>query len=318
MSDDVIDYEGEVEEVPGRQLARTEASMMVKGELTVDDLVAQVNLIQQAMQRVMKQDEHYGVIPGTGSKPSLFKPGAEKLLVLFRLAPDYEVEKVWHADGHLTAMAVCRLRHIPTGSLVGSAEGLCTTRESRYAYRNADRLCPVCGKAAIIKGKEEYGGGWVCFKRKDGCGAKFRDDDPAILGQQAGKVDNPDLADSYNTVIKMAQKRALVAAVLNATAASDFFTQDVEDLTPGGGHAQPATAPAAEREAESLANALEADLTVLEAAGVAGWSRAEILAHVGSIEGRTFSSVHELPIAALRDLAAAARPLAREKQAAAL
>jgi len=40
----------------------------------------------------------------------------------------------------------------------------------------------------------------------------------------------PNLEDVRNTVEKMAAKRALVAAVLNGTAASDIFTQDVEDL----------------------------------------------------------------------------------------
>lgn len=39
-----------------------------------------------------------------------------------------------------------------------------------------DKTCPKCGAAAIIKGKEEYGGGWVCFKKKGGCGAKFTTD----------------------------------------------------------------------------------------------------------------------------------------------
>ena len=34
----------------------------------------------------------------------------------------------------------------------------------------------------------------------------------------------------HNTVLKMADKRALVAAVLNGTGASDVFTQDVEDV----------------------------------------------------------------------------------------
>jgi hypothetical protein len=34
--------------------------------------------------------------------------------------------------------------------------------------------CPKCGKDAIIKGKEEYGGGYLCFKKKGGCGAKFK------------------------------------------------------------------------------------------------------------------------------------------------
>jgi hypothetical protein len=37
-----------------------------------------------------------------------------------------------------------------------------------------------------------------------------------------------------NTIQKMAQKRALVAAVLNATNASDWFTQDVEDYVVDG------------------------------------------------------------------------------------
>ncbi|HOX21830.1 MAG TPA: hypothetical protein PLL10_00070 [Elusimicrobiales bacterium] len=36
--------------------------------------------------------------------------------------------------------------------------------------------------------------------------------------------------DIQNTIYKMACKRALVAAVLNATAASDIFTQDLEDM----------------------------------------------------------------------------------------
>lgn len=44
------------------------------------------------------------------------------------------------------------------------------------------------------------------------------------------REENPDIADVYNTVLKMAKKRALVDAVKSTTAASDIFTQDVEDL----------------------------------------------------------------------------------------
>jgi hypothetical protein len=47
-------------------------------------------------------------------------------------------------------------------------------------------------------------------------------------------MENPDLADQWNTVIKMACKRALVAGALNATGASDVFTQDVEDQPDAG------------------------------------------------------------------------------------
>jgi ribosomal protein L37AE/L43A len=199
------------------------------GALSVVDVRAQVNLIQHIMKEVMKKDEHYGVIPGTGTKPTLLKSGAEKLCLTFRLDPQYEIEK--QTDGaHLTITSKCTLFHIPSGQRYGSGMGSCSTKESKYAYRQASIKCPECGKSAVIKGKEEYGGGWICFKKKEGCGAKFKDGDQSIEGQPRGRVPNEDLADQYNTVLKMANKRSLVAAVLNATAASDIFTQDIEDM----------------------------------------------------------------------------------------
>lgn len=48
-----------------------------------------------------------------------------------------------------------------------------------------------------------------------------------------GRVENPDIADQYNTVLKMALKRALVGVTLTSVGASDLLTQDIEDL--GGG-----------------------------------------------------------------------------------
>ena len=44
------------------------------------------------------------------------------------------------------------------------------------------------------------------------------------------RVENPDVIGLQNTIQKMAQKRAIVGAVLLATGASEFFTQDVEDM----------------------------------------------------------------------------------------
>jgi len=209
-------------------------------QLTAIQVRQQVNLIQQVMQEVMKEGEHYGYVPGTEPrtedekklrKPSLLKPGAEKLLLVFRLDPQYAIVK--ERDGnHLSIDSTCTLYHIPTGQRMGSGMGSATSRESKYAYRMGKRICPHCHAEAIIKGKEEYGGGWLCFERKGGCKAKFKDGDPAIEGQQVGRVDNEDIADQHNTVLKMANKRSLVAAVLNVTAASDFFTQDIEDLPP--------------------------------------------------------------------------------------
>lgn len=197
------------------------------GALSVVDVRGQVNLIQHVLREVMQRDQHYGVIPGT-EKPTLLKAGAEKLCLTFRLDPQYEVTQ--ERDGlHLTVTSKCTLYHIPSSQRFGSGMGSCSTREAKYAYRQASRKCPTCGKEAIIKGKEEFGGGWVCFKKKGGCGDKFRDDDTTITSQSAGRVPNEDIADQYNTVLKMANKRSLVAAVLNTTAASDIFTQDMEE-----------------------------------------------------------------------------------------
>lgn len=199
------------------------------GALTAGDVRAQVNLIQSVMQEVMKKDEHYGVIPGTGTKPSLLKAGAEKLCLVFRLAPDYEIDEKREGP-HVTITSKCVLTHIPSGQRYGAGMGSCSTRESKYAYRNSARKCPNCSAEAIIKGKEEYGGGWLCFAKKGGCGAKFLENDEVITSQSVGRIQNEDVADQYNTVLKMANKRSLVAAVLNVTAASDIFTQDIEDM----------------------------------------------------------------------------------------
>jgi hypothetical protein len=222
--------DGEVETLPA---VRASQAIIARDEITVAEIVAQREKIVQVMDAVMTRDVHYGIIPGV-KNPSLFKPGAETLCVALRLAPHYISEKIWHDDGHLTVSVLCTLKHIPTGLEIATGEGLCSTKEQRYAYRTGERVCPACSEPAIIKGKEEYGGGWVCFKKKGGCGAKFNDGDPAIESQTTGKVANPDIPDSYNTVLKMADKRALIAAVLNGTAASDVFTQDVEDGTTAG------------------------------------------------------------------------------------
>lgn len=197
-------------------------------EMSVVDLVARVSKVKEVQRQVMKEGHHYGKIPGV-DKDCLFKPGAEVLGMTFRLDPEFSVDERRDGD-HREYLVTCTLYHAPTGTRLGSGLGSCSTRESKYAYRKGERLCPDCGKPAIIKGKKEYGGGWVCFAKKGGCSAKFKDGDEAIEGQSTDRVPNPDIADIYNTVLKMAVKRAHVAAILFVTCASDVFTQDVEDM----------------------------------------------------------------------------------------
>lgn len=46
--------------------------------------------------------------------------------------------------------------------------------------------CPSCGAEAIIVSKPEYGGGFVCWKGKNGCGAKFDDNMQLVQPQSKG------------------------------------------------------------------------------------------------------------------------------------
>ena len=190
------------------------------------------NLLIEAMSDVLKKDKDYGVIPGTGNKPTLLKPGAESLCFLFGLRPTFEVVDCiedWD-KGLFYYRYRCTLLS-GDGRVVANSEGSCNSRETKYRYRNQSRKCPTCGKETIIKGKAEYGGGWLCFKKKGGCGAKFQDGAQVIEKQDVGKVENTEPFELVNTLQKMAQKRALVAAVLIGTGASQFFTQDVEDMS---------------------------------------------------------------------------------------
>lgn len=207
--------------------------------MPVMDLAAAVrrhNLMTQVAQTLMSAGVDYGTIPGTNSKPVLLKPGAEKLCSVFGMSPEVYEEQViedWTGEDHngepfFYYRYKCRVTK--NGVLLGEGIGSCNSWESKYRYRTQERKCPMCGAAAIIRGKEEYGGGWLCFARKGGCGAKFKAGDLIIERQNVGRVANIDIADQVNTIQKMAHKRALVAAVLIATNASEFFTQDVEDM----------------------------------------------------------------------------------------
>lgn len=199
-------------------------------QLSVSLVRARRESIVQLMREAMEQDVDYGVIPGC-KKPSLYQPGAQKLLNLFQLDPEFEQmpDAVLEQEFILHSYK-CTLFHAPSGLRIASGVGSCNSREEKYGKRDAKRKCPRCSAEQIIEGKEEYGGGFLCWKKKGGCGAKFLENDPAIVDQPAGKVPNENIWEQENTLRKMAQKRALIAATLNATGASDIFTQDVEDM----------------------------------------------------------------------------------------
>jgi hypothetical protein len=196
-------------------------------EMTPQSVVAQVQLIQQVMKVCMKEGEHYGKIPGCGDKPTLLKAGAEKLNLTFRMAADYDVTQTEHGEGHREYQVKCRLNHINSGLFLGAGVGSASTLETKWRYRweNTGKEVPkeywesrdnmLLGGPDFVsrKTRDNRGGqSWIIFHRVP--------------------HDNP--ADYFNTCLKMAKKRAHVDAVLTATAASDIFTQDIEELKENG------------------------------------------------------------------------------------
>jgi hypothetical protein len=221
-------------EETGRALVAVERARFMPA-MSIESAVERYNAVTEFVSRVLREEVDYGVIPGT-EKRTLLKPGAEKLTTFFGLSTRFELlERIedWTGERHggepfFYYLYRCRLFRGEVAIAEGDAS--CNSRETKYRWREAQRACPACEVAAIIKGKEDFGGGWLCWKKKGGCGAKYPDGDQAIETQQTGRVFNPDIADQVNTIQKMAQKRSLVGAVLLAVNASEFFTQDVEDM----------------------------------------------------------------------------------------
>jgi len=218
--------------------------------MSIDGLVKQVHYIQEVMQKVMKEDEHYGVVPGT-KKPTLLKPGAEKLCLTFRLDPQYDIIREVRETSFIAYTVRCDLLHIPTAQHIASGIGSCNSKETKYRYRYIEESMgiPVPKKYWDAKkagdSKEMKRLLQVPNAGTDNLRAAKIDGQWVIAKAEQIENDNP--WDLDNTLIKMACKRALVAATLNATAASDIFTQDIEDMPPeiinGKGTEKPKSAP---------------------------------------------------------------------------
>lgn len=190
---------------------------------------------------LMNEGVDFGVIPGTGNKPTLLQPGAQILCFAARLAPSFWVERttgIAEEEPDIHYRVTCRLHLGDTsGPCIGEGVGSANSFEKKYRYRVGQRECPECLKPTVMRSKypnrETGEKGWYCNAKRDGCGAEFPPDDPRILEQQEGQVENPDPHDMDNTLLKMAKKRAFVDAALTCTASSGYFTQDLEDAHEG-------------------------------------------------------------------------------------
>jgi len=206
----------------------------------IDEVISQMNDIQELMKRAMKEGLHYGIQPGT-DKMVLFLPGAEKLRMLFRInVKEYDIEKEWEGEHlHVTT----RVYFTPHGSdeIIGVGIGMCSTMEAKYRYRGNDgtdtgiqvpkkywdlrnewKKAPKQRQAEIARQAQEIIGGKNFFTKKN-------DQGMWTIWEKGGKAENPNIADTYNTVIKISKKRAYVDGIRMVTAASDIFDVDLKE-----------------------------------------------------------------------------------------
>lgn len=171
------------------------------------DVVDHSKLVRTVVKEVMVKDLHFGTIPGT-DKDTLFQPGAETLLMTFRVAATFEVEDLSTHDC-ASYRVRCIGKHQVTGNLLGEGMGSCSSYEAKYKWQRA------YGREfnATPEDRRRIKYGWDNKKREEYEILQIR----------------TEAADIDNTVLKMAVKRAKVAMAISVTACSDLFSQDLED-----------------------------------------------------------------------------------------
>ena len=168
----------------------------------------------------MVASKHYYTLQA-GQKPALSKEGALNLCSLFKVRVSAQAPcEQFHADGHYSVRYRVHLVSMRSGEVIADGDASCSTRESKYAYRwvKASDAPSFLDIKALPSRKGRYG-------------MQYR-------------IPTPDLADHYNTVLKMAYKRAIVAAALCLPLVSELFTQDLEE-THLAAHVSPDAAPSA-------------------------------------------------------------------------
>lgn len=169
----------------------------------ISTTMAKIAQMQSVVQKTLKKGHDFGEVPGT-NKPTLLKPGGEKICMLFGLNPEYEfLQTTEDYDKEFFSYNI-RCTLFRNGQPVAQGVGSCNSKEKKYRFINVDEI------------PENYMGASESFTDK--------------YGRQKYKINNPDICSLVNTILKMAKKRAFIDAVLQVASLSEVFTQDLEDM----------------------------------------------------------------------------------------
>jgi hypothetical protein len=177
------------------------------------NMKSKLSLVKDFFQSIMEKDLDYGTIDGT-DKPTLYKPGAEKLCELYGYAPIVKTKNETRdtKTGYYLAEVTMQIIHRGTGMIIAEGVGEASSFESKYRYRwNYDNELPNGIDKDSLMSK-------TFVSRKNG------------KEYTRYRMENPDMIDQWNTVLKMAKKRALVDATLSATRTSGIFSQSESEM----------------------------------------------------------------------------------------
>lgn len=193
-----------------KQIARQNDSLSILEDVEINQITSTLNKISQfqtVVKQTLKKDHDYGEVGGV-TKPTLLKPGAEKILMLMGLTSTYDIlEKVEDYDKGIFAYTIkCNL--LKGSQKITEGVGSCNSREDKYRWRWVNEAdIPYGMDKSTLKSKTNN------------------------YGKEKFRIENDDICSQANTILKMAKKRAQIDATLTVASLSEIFTQDVEDMS---------------------------------------------------------------------------------------
>lgn len=119
----------------------------------IQGTLTKITQFQQLVQSQLKQNHDYGVIPGT-PKPTLLKPGAEKIIMLMGLRSEFEIVDSTRdfEKGFFQYQVKCKLYRGDT--LITEGLGAANTKERKYLkqdpYTMDNTVLKIAKKRALI------------------------------------------------------------------------------------------------------------------------------------------------------------------------
>ena len=212
------------------ELALNPLSLIQEVDLKmVSETLSKVKSLQATLKNILVEEHDYGKIPGCGDKPTLLKPGAEKILMALGITSSYELiehTENFEGKGFFAYTVKCTL--FKNGQKITEGLGHANSREKKWAVESVyEKDLPEGTDKSLLKKKE--------FNGKNGKFYKYEVE--------------ADANSKANTILKMAKKRSQIDAVLTVASLSEIFTQDFDDLPE---EKEPTTQPTVDKVKEDI------------------------------------------------------------------